>query len=510
MMVPTRATVQQEASAPFAGEPPGWLFVVLLSLIWAYLFAAAMGPVTWVDTANLFGPLALGVSAAITGYRLIRRQPETVWTAYTWFLLAIVLFCAIGPLIYPLAGPRTLAYALSFLPINAGQLLHTNLLDAVGILAVLTGFRLARGWGGAGTKEAYGMVRFGSIARARTVALVFLVVGGGLEYLVILPYQFGFSHFILPGVISNFGNLYLLGLMVLAYVVARGDRAWRLPLALLWAVQIVVSLLTFSKHQLILSIALPVLGAYLGHRRVSRLLTWGIILGLSYFSVGPLIGYGRNAISVRTGNISQASLMQRTSIVERWFEQGTPSSNIRVSAAGTGWGRLNYAPVQAFAMARYDQGSPGHTLRNIGIVLIPRLIWPGKPITTNIGVNFYQLVTSMRGSHLGLGIFGEGYWDYGWAGVVGLGLVTGVIFSILSNLAIGWIRRRAFEYLPSIFLGITMGAVGTTQFFVNSVIGGLGLFLAYVLLVWLLVRLLEGQHRTNNTRSTPVGINVGS
>ena len=490
MMVPTRVTTQQAASAPFAGEPPGWLFGVLLGLIWAYLFVAAMGSVTWVDTANLFGPLALGVSAAITGYRLIRRQPETVWTTYAWFLLAIVLFYAIGPLIYSLAGPRTLAYALSFLPINTGQLLRTNLLDVVGILAVLTGFRLARGWGAAGTKEVHEVARFSNITRARTVALVFLVIGGGLEYLVILPYHFGFSHFILPGVINNLGNLYLLGLMVLAYVVARGDRAWRLPLALLWAVQIVVSLLVFSKLQLILSIVLPALGAYLGHRRVSRLLVWGLILGLVYFSMGQLVFYGRDQISVRTGTIGQASLQQRAGIVERWFAQGMPSVNARVSAAGTGWGRLNYAPEQTFAMARYDQGYPGHTLRNIGIVLIPRFLWPGKPITTNMAVDFYQLVTGRRSTHLGLGIFGEGYWDYGWPGVIGLGLVTGVIFSLLSSLSLVWMRRRAFEYLPSVFLGIQMGVIGTTALFVNSVMGGAGMFFAYVLAAWFVVRLL--------------------
>jgi hypothetical protein len=490
MNITSKNTVHPAPTISFVGEPPSWVFVVLLSLIWAYLLAAAVGLATWVGAINLIGPLTLGVSAAITGYRLTRRWSEAIWTAYAWFLLAIVLFYAIGPLIYSLAGPSTRAYALSFLPINAGQLLRTNLLDTVGILAVLTGFRLAHGWGATSTKETRKVMQFGNIVRARIVALVFLVIGGGMEYLLILPSMFGLYHFVLPGVIGNLmGNLYLLGLMVLAYVVARGDRAWRLPLALLWAVQVVVSLLTFSKHQLIFSIALPALGAYLGHQRKSRLLAWGVILGLAYFSVGQLIGYGRNTIFVRTGNIGQASLTQRASIVERWYAQGMPSVNARVSAAGTGWGRLNYAPEQAFAMTRYDQGYPGHTLRNIGIVLIPRLVWPGKPITTNIGVNFYQLVTGLRGSHLGLGIFGEGYWDYGWVGVVGLGLATGLIFAVLSNLVIDWMRRRAFEYLPSIFLGITMGAVGTTQSFINSVIGGSGLFFAYALLAWFVVHL---------------------
>lgn len=491
-----RTAVQQSTAsrALLAGEPPVWLLAVLAGLVWFYLFAMTLDTPAVIDAANLAGPLVLGFTALAAGYRLIRRWPEAIWTPYAWFLAAIVLFYSIGPLIYPLAGPRTLAYAQSFLPIDAGQLLQTNLLDAVGILALLAGFRLVRGW----PRWRVPSVALPSPQDARSiqvVALVFLIAGGVLEYMVILPWQFGFYHFVLPGVINNLGDLYLLGLMVLAYSVAQGKKNWRMLLTVLWAAQIVVSLLVFSKHQLILTIALPAVGAYLAHRRLSRLLAWGLVLGLVYFSVGQLVLYGRNQIAMRTGNINQATLTQRIGIVRGWFSEGMPSSGAQVSSGGTGWARLNYAPEQAFAMARHDHGQPGHTLRNVAIVLIPRVLWPDKPVTTEMAVNFYQLATGRRSTHLGLGIFGEGYWDYGWPGVIGLGFVTGFIFGILSNLSIGWMRRRAFEYLPSIFLGINMGIIGTTSFFVNSVVGATGFFFAYMVLVWVLKQVFSGRRR---------------
>ncbi|MGH8127396.1 MAG: hypothetical protein ACRETC_03375 [Gammaproteobacteria bacterium] len=470
------------------------MFAVLAVLVWFYLLAMAVDISAVTAAVNLAGPLVLGVAALVQGYRLLRRKPEAIWTPYAWFLAAIVLFYSIGPLIYPLAGPRTLTYAQSFLPINADELLRTNVLDAVGILVLLSGFRLVSGWSRRRAARAAlpGPQRAASI---QVVALTFLLVGGALEYLLILPWQFGLYHFVLPGVINNLGDLYLLGLMVLAYSVAQGKQNWRLLFAVLWAIQIVVSLLVFSKQQLILTIALPAVGAYLAHRRLSRLLTWGLVLGVVYFTVGQLVLYGRGQIAMRTGDINQATLTQRVNIVRGWFDEGMPSTGARVSSGGTGWARLNYAPEQTFAMARHDHGQPGHTLRNVAIVLIPRAIWPNKPVTTEMAVNFYQLVTGRRGTHLGLGIFGEGYWDYGWPGVIGLSFITGLIFGILSNLSMDWMRRRAFEYLPSIFLGINMGIVGTTEFFVNSVVGATGFFFAYMVLVWVLKQVFSGRKR---------------
>ncbi|HYW76111.1 MAG TPA: hypothetical protein VFA48_05750 [Gammaproteobacteria bacterium] len=443
------------------------------------------------NVANLLGPLALGLSALVAGYRLIRRHPETVWTPYAWFLAAIVLFYSMGPLIYPLAGSRTLAYAQSLAPVDASQLLRTNLLNAVGILALLVGFRIGRAWPRLRNRDAAGM-RARSPALTKTVALTFLAIGGVLQYLVILPTQFGLYHLVMPGMIKNLGDLYLLGLMVLAYIVAKGSRAWQLPFIGLWTLQVVTSFLLFSKHQLILSIALPALGAYLAHRRVSHLLAWSLVICVVYFSVGQLVLYGRTQINAQTGDINHATLMQRARIVRTWFQEGMPSANAATSAGATGWARLYYAPQQAFAMNRHDTGQTGHTLRYLDIVLIPRLIWPGKPVISDMGAGFYELVTGRRGSHLAPGIFAEGYWDYGWPGVIGLGLIAGLAFGVLSSLSVGWMRRGAFEYLPGVLLGINMGIVGTTQFFVASIVGATGFFFVYILVVWGVAQTFSG------------------
>lgn len=475
----------------------GWLFVVLLTLIWFYVFTLALGVSGWVDQANLWGPLILGFAAIVAGFQLLRREPAAIWTPYAWFLAAIVLFYSAGPLIYPLAGPRTLAYAQSFLRVDDRQILLANLLNAVGVLAVFSGFSVARHWPVRSGRRRQTTSSKSEIP-VHFVATAFLVTGGVLEYLVILPWQFGAYKIPLPGVVSNLSNMYVLGLMVLAYMVAKGKKNWKLPLVILWTIQVVVSLLVFSKQQLLLTMALPAVGAYLAHRKVTRLFGWGAGLLLVYLFVGPLVLYGRGQIAMHTGNIDQATLGQRSQIVADWFKEGMPSPGSQVSSTGTGWARLNYAPEQSLAMTMHDHGEKGHTLQALIYVLIPRVIWHNKPVTTSIGVEFYQMVTGRRGSHLGLGVFGEGYWDYGWLGVILLAFFTGVIFYITSNFSIQWIKSEAFEYLPSIALGINMGVVGTTEFFVNSVVGATGFFFVYMGLIWFLKRIF---FRRSNRRA---------
>lgn len=490
MRRPLRGFASYPAARP-AGlvcSPPWWLLATPAILVWFYLFIGFFHTESWIAGANLAGPLALGVAAAAAAYQLARSQPEVLWAPYPWFLLAVVLFYSVGPLLYPLAGPKTVAFASMLVSLDPTELLRTNLLDAVGVLAVLIGVA-----GGAQLWKPRPIVKVvrQPVARARTVALVFLVVGGAIEYLVVLPYTFGIYEVVLPGVVMDLGDVYLLGLMMLAYVVARGEKAWRLPLLLLWAVQIGVALLMFVKRELLLAILLPPLGAYLGHRRMARLAFWGVIAALVYFSSAQFVLWGRQQIYMRTGSINEASLSARIQIVGRWLEKGMPRLNQQISSAGTGWNRLNYAPDQAIAMRRYDNGYSGDTLRYAPIIFIPRFIWPQKPVTTDLGVDFYELLTGRRGTHEGIGIFGEGYWDYGWLGVMTFGLAAGVVFSMLGNFSVGWVRRRQFEYLPSIFLGINMGIVGTTGYFVNYVIGPAGFFFVYALAAYAVVLLVS-------------------
>lgn len=504
----SKAASHNGASGTGVLRPPWWLLLVNLMMIAGYLSAMTVASLGLRNALNLVGPAVLGLAATVAGFQLLRRRPDAVWTPHAWFLLAVVAFYSVGPLLHSVAGSETLRLASSLYQVSADELLRTNLLDAVGVACVLLGMRIVpdlsvlirrfqhrrrnagvRRGVGAGERRtsAVGSPRIG----AGVAAAFFLVVGGILKYLVILPARFGMVDWTVPGVVWNLGRLHLLGIAVLAYVVTRGDRRWRVPLAVLWAVQVMVAVLLFSKLELLLSIALPALGAYAAHRSVRRLIGWAVLATAVYISVPQFVLYGREQVYRRSGNIDRAGLVERAEIVRTWLARGMPSLDERAAPATIAWARLDYAPVQAFAMKRYDDGYPGETLRYAGIVLMPRLLWPDKPVTTDLGVDFYELITGRRTTHLGLGLFGEGYWNLGWPGVVVLGLFTGLVFAVVSRLAASWMRRREFLYLPSVVLGIQMGAVGTTASFANSVVGAFALLVLYAVVASLLVRLLR-------------------
>lgn len=472
---------------------PWWLVAAPAVLVGLYLIAQTVGSVTGLRIASIAGPALLGLAAGVAGVQLLRRTPDAVWTPYAWFLLAVVAFYSVGPLVYPLGGTDAHRLSSAIFNVTPYQLVRTNLLDAVGILSVLVGFRIVLGMILGWSQSQSRRLRHGAV-RPEAVALVFIILGGGLQYLVTLPARFGMTKVVVPGVIGSLSHLNLLGIALLAYIVARGKGSWRIPLVVLWTLQVTVSLLLFSKLELLLSLALPALAAFAGHRRIRRLVLWALLIVMVYLAVPQLVLYGRYRIYSDAGAIDRAGLVQRAEILREWFARGMPSPDKRSSGPSTGWARLNYAPEQAFAMKRYDDGYPGSTLRNIGVVLMPRILWPDKPVTTDLGVDFYQLVTGRRSTHLGLGIFGEGYWDFGWAGVVGLGLVTGIVFALISGLAVGWMRRRSFAYLPSVLLGIQMGVAGTTENFVNSVLGTGAIFGAYAVASWFVVELVV-RHR---------------
>src|SRR6185437_16813150 len=83
----------------------------------------------------------------------------------------------------------------------------------------------------------------------------------------------------------------------------------------------------------------------------------------------------------------------------------------------SGLSRLSYVNIDAFVVDRYDSGVPGDTFHNAGAVVIPRVLWPNKPIITQLGSDLNLRVFGQEGSSLGIGHFAEAYWNFGWWGI---------------------------------------------------------------------------------------------
>jgi hypothetical protein len=50
--------------------------------------------------------------------------------------------------------------------------------------------------------------------------------------------------------------------------------------------------------------------------------------------------------------------------------------------------------------------------------LIPRALWPDKPVVSDIGTDFNEMVSGFNTSALGVVVFADAYWNFGWAGLL--------------------------------------------------------------------------------------------
>ncbi len=469
---------------------------LLAGLLVFYAIAHGTGASRLIWVANALGPTVVAISLGVAALLGLRAIPSFVWTAYFWVLASSAAFFGVGPLAHVFGDAATLASLDVILPVTPEKLLFTNALDAAGLLIFLLGVHIIEALLPFQSDEA-SPSRHHTTFRPEHVAVLFLALGGALEFGLLLPRDLGALDVIVPGVLNSLGLLYILGLIVAAYLSVQSAR-WQVALWVLWIPEVVASLLRFSKQSLVLALVLPPIGAFLAHGRLRRLAMWGAIAAMAYYVDTPLVNWGREHLGGAPTNNVQAAFSQRLGSVEQYSARADAGPVDEPEAQGW-WTRLDYAPPQTFAVQRYDRGLPGHSLAAATYAWIPRAIWPNKPILTQDGVEFSTIFSGNSRNSVGLGIFGEGYWDDGWIGVVLLSLIAGLVYGLYSCLTLRWMQRRAFVYLPLVSMGITAG-LGLVGRFAEAVVGGFAIFCAYWLAVWLLETVA-----VNSVRSTRLG-----
>lgn len=460
----------------------GVLILGLVSLVFYYLIVQTffLTSAAAIENANTIGPIALISMIAVTIYGTVRRFPVAVWTPYILYLIQSAIFFGLGPLVYKFGNEATLRWLEGgLLPITEFSLLKTNVLNTVAIASATIGFFLI-----SRTKRFRRPKRASPTTEPKEIGLAaltifFLIIGAFLKYLIILPYSFGMTSFVVPGSINNLANLYELGLSLVAYLSVK-KKTWRIVLWVLLPLHLSIVFLEFSKTSLIISLLLPALGAYLCHNSIKRLAIWGAAIFLLFYLVQPFIQYGRSEIFANTETIHRATLQERIEITRRFLQEQNALTAVEKDAAQVAWMRLAYAGPQAFAMQEYDEGRPGDSLKAAWIVFVPRAIWPEKPEGIGPGEDFYELVTGRRGTHLGLSVYGDLYWQYGWTGVILLSSVMGVLFAYMSKSTLTWIHERQLIFLPAMLVSMLMALDGPTKYFINGILGGFVIYASYI------------------------------
>lgn len=470
----------------------------LVPLHFFYLFAGNISfDIASYGFANTLGPLWLIFVLSLTSFYLLKLNVRLVWTPLFWLPAQSAIFFGLGPLVYVLGNALTQAeLGHSILSVTEAELLWANQMSTVGVWCLLLGVYLhlvmaRRSWRELHERK----------PRRRTplspdqVAWFLVIFGGALKYGFALPALWGQLNLLVPGFLTTVTGLLDVGFAIMAFRSAQGNSSMRIGLVLLLPLHVALSMLTFSKEQIIIALLMPALGDLLGRQRLPRFFLFMIAVAVIYTFSQDLVEHGRGRIFAETGTITSAGYVERFDITISFFgskheiEKNLPG--VRSEELQNWWTRLNYSGAQVAARKLRDRGVPNHSLSGAWMYFIPRAVWPGKPIIIGPGWYLYEMLTGNEGTFLGLSIYGDLFWFGGWWATALFSSAIGFLFSIASLRSVRLIRDLDFISFPLVLIPMRASIFGPTNFVANGIISVIPMYVAYSIMVFFFVRFLR-------------------
>lgn len=249
--------------------------------------------------------------------------------------------------------------------------------------------------------------------------------------------------------LTQIGNIVYVSIVCSAMQWPRLTLGQRIAATIVFLTASALGLVSVSKMQAVLPIVSALAGLSLQRRYWRLLPVFGLSFVVAYFLViAPICNNARTHPLLRDDN----SIGDRIEIIsETWDTRERYQSRYSTPLL------LRFAPmpIQAFLMDRYDRGSPGDSLANAGVALVPRVIWRNKPNVTRFGAELDGLYNNRANSQSALAptYSAEAYWNGGWWALV--------VVSVLVGLEIGWFTRKwnLFSQFGVKHLGILLFSV---------------------------------------------------
>jgi hypothetical protein len=193
-----------------------------------------------------------------------------------------------------------------------------------------------------------------------------------------------------------------------------------------------------------------------------------------------------------TVDMSSASkvLFWFTQATEYWVETLSGSRNLR-DATSSASGRSDFIHQVAHIHSMTPSVIPyqyGETYSYFAFALIPRVLWPDKPLTGSAN-SFFAVsygLTSEEGAKtttFGVSILGEAFMNFGWIGVVVMMLIQGLLISLLERMFGGPASGPGGQAVFIAFFVFFLNGIGSSA---EIVFGNIlqNLACGYFLLLW--------------------------
>lgn len=395
----------------------------------------------------LFVPALFFLGSTLSFLMMVRGGGELA--AIAWFVLGSGIYFGLGAVA---GGLHVHPHSVYLFADDTLYLVRVNLLNACSVVIVLAGaYPLANmRW----VKTNQHEMSLASIEQILLRILPFIVaisvVGVGLKYLL-----FPVADSLLLRSMAAKVYLIIPSCFLLLGLVWR-STGWQLRLIAgsVFLLEILNGLVGLTKYQVMSAMLALAIGMWLTRRSITFVLMTLVVMASVFAVINPVVTLGRahvdydaekNTVATRLAILADA--VEASANPEKFTRdyserfthniRGMSSIEARLRALGR---RFDVASIQGYLVNEYKSGRPGNSLVDYWAVMIPRVLWPEKPIITRFGAELnaqYYFVPGksiQNSSSTAPTYSAEAYWNYGPLGVV--------IVSILLGLAIGWLTRH--------------------------------------------------------------------
>lgn len=416
-----------------------------------YLGALAVCAVLYVTGGaaaiiNLLAPLVITLATGIGNFRMVRADRNALLTPLFAVRLIAMTMLGLGGLFHVVA-PGAIRDQMDYLymtgPDEAAKVylvwLSGMALTMMGMATAIRMFGKPR----AGTEQASPMERW----NWRPAALAFLI-GFTFEAALSLTESFGRPLPIPSSASLIFTAISMTGLFFLAEQFTRSTGAKLVCGAALLS-SILLGLILMNKSAVLLPALMLVLGYLRARFSWLRLLASAALVMTLYLTISPVVFYSRIRDFRAHSTLASGSIEERLAYLAD-YANGDRIAGTQNDSTFSSFSRLDYVMPASFVIGQYDRGVPATEIATSGYMLIPRLLWPQKPRTTNAGLAVNHLLGVQSTNQIAVTMFADIYWNLGWAGLV-LMAIAGLFMGIGTLVSRHILQTGDWLMMPFVF-----------------------------------------------------------
>ena len=465
-------------------NPYPWEIFSLVALIAVYLVDRELLDSDFANYTNIVGPIWCASVLGLGAWRHVINDVDQIWTPLWWSRIASCVFLCFGALIPVLGNASLIEYLQGIYSFRAADISKFNLIVASSNLVVFITSDLFLKFVAPDLHPPKSNSRLDQRFESHmfVIGIIFLIMGAVVRYGMVLPYEMGWSTTTLQGGLAQISNSILIAIYILTLWSLKTSPGFLPFVFAIMATEMILGILLFNKSSFLYPIIVFSLAWLHAGPSKKKVVVIIAMFSFSFAVLQPWVAYARLKHYTYFGSAVGANFSERANILFSYIDDVGFISDSTTSQQSLA--RFTLINVATFVINRYDRGLPGNSVDGALAILVPRALWPDKPIF-NPGGDLAYLASGQVGNSISAGIYAESYWSFGWWGLLILIVPYGIILTAASVYALKVVRRGDWIHIPAIFYAMKMGIRVDGQY-INDVIGASAILLGMYLISKLL------------------------